>query len=89
MKKKEHKALFSYIFYIFKYFFTALRLPIITTTYGYAYLYNKFDGKLFSSLITLIEPEPFIYQVSLVLIIIGIVVGMFGSLRAVKKYLKI
>lgn len=64
-------------------------IPIITTTYGYAYLYNKFDGKLFSSLITLIEPEPFIYQVSLVLIIIGIVVGMFGSLRAVKKYLKI
>ena len=64
-------------------------IPIITTTYGYVALYNKFDGKLFSSLITLIEPEPFIYQVSLVLIIIGIVVGMFGSLRAVKKYLKV
>lgn len=64
-------------------------IPIITTTYGYVAIYNKFDGKLFSSLITLIKPEPFIYQVSLVLIIIGIVVGMFGSLRAVKKYLKV
>jgi len=64
-------------------------IPIVTTTYGYVYLYNKFDGKLFSSLITLIEPEPFIYQISLLLVVIGIVVGMFGSLRAVKKYLKI
>lgn len=63
-------------------------IPIITTTYGYVALYDKFDGKLFSSLITLIKPQPFIYQVSLVLIIIGIIVGMFGSLRAVKKYLK-
>lgn len=63
-------------------------IPIITTTYGYVALYDKFDGKLFSSLITLIKPQPFIYQVSLVLIVIGIIVGMFGSLRAVKKYLK-
>lgn len=63
-------------------------IPIIMTTYGYVALYDKFDGKLFSSLITLIKPQPFIYQISLVLIIIGIVVGMFGSLRAVKKYLK-
>ncbi len=64
-------------------------IPIITTTYGYVALYDKFDGKLFSSLITLIKPQPFIYQVSLVLVVIGIIVGMFGSLRAVKKYLKV
>lgn len=63
-------------------------IPIIITTYGYVALYDKFGGKLFSSLITLIKPQPFIYQISLVLMIIGIIVGMFGSLRAVKKYLK-
>lgn len=63
-------------------------LPIIITTYGYTALYNQFDGKLFSNLITLITPQPFIFQVSGVLILIGIIVGMFGSLRAVKKYLK-
>ncbi len=64
-------------------------IPIITTTYGYVVLYDKFDGKLFSALITLIKPQPFIYEVSLVLLVIGIIVGMFGSLRAVKKYLKV
>ena len=64
-------------------------IPIITTCYGYTTLYDKFDGKLFTDIIKLIEPTPFIYYVSLILVVIGMVVGMFGSLRAVKKYLKI
>lgn len=63
-------------------------LPILITTYGYITIYNKFGGKLFSNLITLVEPQPFIFQISGVLVVIGIIVGMFGSLRAVKKYLK-
>ena len=58
--------------------------------YVYTYLYNYFYGKLFgSSLAMLIEPYPFIYLSSLLLLGIGIVVGMFGSYSAVKKYLKI
>lgn len=64
-------------------------IPIITTCYGYVALYNHFKGQLFSPIIKLIIPEPFIYQTSAILIIIGMVVGMLGSLRAVKKYLKI
>ena len=64
-------------------------IPIITTCYGYTTLYDKFNGKLFTDVIKLIEPTPFIYYVSLILVVIGMVVGMFGSLRAVKKYLKI
>lgn len=64
-------------------------IPIILTTYGYTVLYNNFDGQLFSPFIKLITPEPFIFYVSGVLVIIGILVGMFGSWRAVRKYLKI
>lgn len=64
-------------------------IPIILTTYGYSALFTNFDGQLFSPFIKLIEPQPFIYQISGVLIIIGMLVGMFGSWRAVKKYLKI
>jgi Cell division protein len=64
-------------------------IPIIFTTYGYSALYNRFDGNLFGSIITLVKPEPFIYQASLVLFVIGILVGMFGSWRAVRKHLKI
>jgi cell division transport system permease protein len=65
-------------------------IPIILTIYGYSTLYYKTGGNLFSSpFIKLVQPEPFIYLLSLVIIGIGIVVGMFGSLRAVRKYLKI
>ena len=64
-------------------------IPIIATCYGYVVLYTKLHGQLFSSIIKLIVPEPFIYQVSGVLILIGMIVGIVGSLRAVRKYLKI
>ncbi len=65
-------------------------VPVIITIYGYTSLYDFFDGKLFSSaLAKLIEPSPFVYLSSLLLTIIGILVGMFGSWQAVRKYLKI
>lgn len=65
-------------------------LPIIITIYGYTSLYDFFGGKIFnSSLARLIQPTPFVYLASLLLMVIGILVGMFGSWQAVKKYLKI
>lgn len=64
-------------------------IPVLITIYGYVAIYNKFGGKLFTQIIQLIKPEPFIYLVSLALVAIGMIVGMFGSWRAVKKHLKI
>ena len=64
-------------------------IPVIFTTYGYLAFYNHFDGYLFSELIKLIKPEPFIYTTSGIVVLIGILVGMIGSASAVKKYLKI
>ena len=64
-------------------------IPILGTIYGYVALYDNFNGQLFSPFIQLIKPEPFIYMISGILLIIGILVGMFGSWRAVKKHLKI
>lgn len=65
-------------------------IPIILSVYGYVSLYNFFDGRLFgSSLAKLVSPTPFMYYTSILLLLIGIMVGMFGSYRAVKKYLKI
>ena len=64
-------------------------VPIVITTYGYLVFYKHFDGYLYSKLIQLIPPEPFIYQASLVILGIGILVGMIGSASAVKRYLKI
>lgn len=64
-------------------------VPIIVIIYGYVAFFEKFNGQLFSPLIKLISPEPFIYVISLSVLLIGILVGMFGSGRAVRKYLKV
>ena len=64
-------------------------IPILVTMYGYMAFYNHFNGYLFSQLIQLIKPEPFIYSTSLIVLVIGIIVGTIGSASAVKKYLKI
>ena len=64
-------------------------LPIIVTILGYNALYTKFNGQVISPFIQLVVPLPFTYLVSLILLVIGILVGMYGSWRAVKKYLKI
>ena len=65
-------------------------IPIIITIFGYTTLYDFFGGKLFnSSLAPLVAPMPFIYNVSGILLLIGIIVGMIGSYQAVRKYLKI
>lgn len=64
-------------------------IPIIGTYYAYSIIYDRFGGKIFSEFVKLVVPFPFLAYVSLVLITIGVLVGMFGSWRAVKKYLKI
>ena len=64
-------------------------IPIVVVIYGYSALYEKFGGQLFSALIKLISPEPFIYIVASAVLVIGILVGMLGSGRAVRKYLKV
>lgn len=69
-------------------FFGAI-IPVILITYGYLAFYNHFEGHLFTQLIELIKPEPFIYNASLIVVVIGIIVGMIGSAGAVRKYLKV
>ena len=64
-------------------------VPILITTYGYLAFYRHFDGYLYSQLIQLIKPEPFMYQASVIVLGIGILVGMIGSASAVRKYLKV
>ena len=64
-------------------------IPVLVTIYGYSFLYEKTGGKIFSQFIRLVKPFPFVLNISVVLLIIGAVVGMIGSNRAVRKYLKI
>ena len=65
-------------------------IPIILMSYGYKSFYDYLGGELFSSSLgKLVAPYPFILYSSIILLVIGLLVGMFGSYRAVKKYLKI
>ena len=64
-------------------------IPIIISIYGYTTIYNHLDGHVITPLIKLIPPTPFVYYISLAIVVIGMVVGMFASARAVRKYLKI
>ena len=64
-------------------------LPVVVTILGYTKIYEHFNGRLFVSFITLEKPYPFVLYISGILVVIGMIVGMFGSWRAVRKYLKI
>ena len=64
-------------------------IPVLVTIYGYSVLYKHFNGQLFSPFFKLVPSEPFMYYIALILMGLGIVIGMFGSYKAVRKYLKI
>ena len=64
-------------------------VPIALTIYGYSSFYNFFEGKLFSPFIKLVPVYPFVYIISGIMIVVAMVVGAMGSLRAVRRYLKI
>ena len=64
-------------------------VPVLLTIYGYTFLFDFVGGKLFTDLIVLVRPNEIIYLTSLVIMIVGGIVGMFGSTRAVRRYLKI
>lgn len=64
-------------------------IPMVIVLYGYPTFYNYFGGVLFSSLIKLINPNVLIYKTAIIVLIAGAFVGMIGSARAVKRYIKV
>ena len=64
-------------------------IPVLTMTYGYQALYQSLKGQLFSPIIRLVHPMPFTIQISLLIVLVGMLVGMIGSARAVRRYIKI
>ncbi len=64
-------------------------IPILVVVFGYTGLYDYFGGVLFSPVIKLVSPTPFVVNTSLIILVIGMVVGMIGSARAVRRYIKV
>lgn len=67
-------------------------IPIFVTIFGYTYIYNAVSSLGTSNILSIIKltsPELIVYKTSLFILIIGAVVGMFGSVKAVRKYLTV
>lgn len=67
-------------------------IPILVTIFGYIYIYNAVSSLGTSNILSIIKltsPELIVYKTSLFILIIGAVVGMFGSVKAVRKYLTV
>ena len=64
-------------------------IPVVLTIFGYTYFYDAMGGVILSNFVELVKPNSIVYITSLVIVIIGSIVGMIGSGWAVRKYLKI
>lgn len=63
-------------------------IPIFVTVFAYIFIYQKLGGVFLSKMFVMIKPHPFVLQVSLILLGVGMLVGLFGSFLSVTKYLR-
>lgn len=63
-------------------------IPIILMGFGYNYLYNETGGILMSKIFVLQPVFPFVYQLSGILLALGVTVGFVGSFFSVTRYLR-
>lgn len=63
-------------------------VPIAILSISYPYVYDILNPKLVSSNIFLLTFNPFIYQLSGLLILMGALIGVWGSLMSVRKFLR-
>lgn len=67
-------------------------IPVLITIFGYTYAYNALKSINLSNImniLTLVTPNEIVYKVSLLLVLIGTVIGAVSSVRAVRKHLTI
>jgi cell division transport system permease protein len=65
-------------------------IPIAAVSAAYYYLYDLIQSKLAdNNFIKLLEFNPFVYQLSAILILMGAAIGIWGSLMSVRKFLKV
>lgn len=63
-------------------------LPIGISVFGYKYLYESLNGVLLSNIFELRPVFPFVFQLSYLLILLGVSVGLVGSFISVSRYLR-
>jgi cell division transport system permease protein len=64
-------------------------IPIAVVSTGYYYAYQFIEPKLRTSFMQLLEYTPFIYQVNFLIILMGCLIGAWGSFMSVRKFLRV
>ena len=64
-------------------------IPITLIAVGYKFLYDNFAASLTVDYMNLLPYHPFILEVSLLIVLFGALIGIWGSLMSVRKFLKI
>ncbi|MEH7298822.1 permease-like cell division protein FtsX [Neobacillus drentensis] len=64
-------------------------LPIILISIAYYRAYDYIGPKLEGTFIKILPVDPFVYQVSGILMLMGALIGVWGSVMSVRKFLKV
>lgn len=64
-------------------------IPIVVLIAGYNFLYSEFNAKLTTMFIQLLPVYPFVIQLALILMFIGVFIGVWGSLTSIRKFLRV
>ncbi|MGD6968466.1 permease-like cell division protein FtsX [Rossellomorea vietnamensis] len=64
-------------------------IPIAIVSTGYYYAYQFIEPKLRNHFIQILDYTPFIYQVNFLIILMGCLIGAWGSFMSVRKFLRV
>lgn len=62
-------------------------IPVLLTVFGYQYIYNVLNGTFMSNMFVLQNVFPMTLEISGVLVLIGVLVGLVGSFFSTTRYL--
>ncbi|TFE03900.1 permease-like cell division protein FtsX [Jeotgalibacillus salarius] len=64
-------------------------LPIAAVSMIYYNVYEYMEPRLENSFIQILEFSPFIYQINALILLMGVVIGVWGSFMSVRKFLRV
>ncbi len=64
-------------------------IPIGVLIYGYYFLTDLISTRYPTFFIDLLPVTPFVYQLAALLVVLGVIIGVWGSLTSMRKFLKV
>ncbi|KQL53007.1 cell division protein FtsX [Heyndrickxia shackletonii] len=64
-------------------------LPIFIVSVGYYYAHKIIAPRLVGQFIQILNFSPFVFEVSALLLVIGVFIGIWGSTMSIRRYLKV